>query len=96
MNYSCNPFTLQELYLDGCEAVTDNVFECIELTEEELMLQRQWTQLFITKEENKQQETINITSGIAPSSLDPFEFNTLPQQNSLGVAGAENNNFSSE
>jgi len=53
VNMTCNPFTLQELYLDGCEAVTDFIFECIELSEEEFMLQKQWVQLFLPKEENK-------------------------------------------
>ena len=41
LNNNCNPFVLSELYLDGCEGVNDSCFECLMLTKEEIMLQKQ-------------------------------------------------------
>jgi len=45
LNLSCNPFTLKELYLDGCDAVTDTIFDCLELSKEEKEAQIRWNQL---------------------------------------------------
>ena len=35
INNNCNPFTLSELYLDGCDQLSDDAFECLQLTEAE-------------------------------------------------------------
>jgi hypothetical protein len=42
INLTCNPFTLQELYLDGNESVTDNIFDCLELSEQEKKFSSAW------------------------------------------------------
>lgn len=38
LNKHCNPFILTELYLDGCEGVNDQIFECLELSKQEQKL----------------------------------------------------------
>jgi hypothetical protein len=38
INQNCNPFALKELYLDGCEAVSDSIFDCITSSKEENFL----------------------------------------------------------
>jgi hypothetical protein len=35
LNQVCNPFTLQELYLDGCEEISDESLDCLVMKEEE-------------------------------------------------------------
>jgi hypothetical protein len=30
-----NPFSMKELYLDGCEGLTDDALECLQMNEEE-------------------------------------------------------------
>ena len=35
INQNCNPFTLQELYLDGCEEITDDSLDCLLMKEDE-------------------------------------------------------------
>jgi len=39
LNNNCNPFVLSELYLDGCEGVNDQCFDCLMLTKEEIALE---------------------------------------------------------
>lgn len=41
LNNCCNPFVLSELYLDGCEGVNDQCFECLMLTKEEIALEKE-------------------------------------------------------
>ena len=41
INMNCNPFSLNELYLDGCEGVGDCTFDCLMLSKEEQQLLRQ-------------------------------------------------------
>ena len=38
INMNCNPFSLNELYLDGCEGVGDCTFDCLMLSKEELLM----------------------------------------------------------
>jgi hypothetical protein len=40
LNNNCNPFVLSELYLDGCEGVNDQCFDCLMLTKEEIALEK--------------------------------------------------------
>ena len=35
INLNCNPFTLSELYLDGCDQLSDDAFDCLVLSEAE-------------------------------------------------------------
>ena len=35
LNSTCNPFTLKELYLDGCDGVTDECLDILQLAKEE-------------------------------------------------------------
>jgi len=32
LNNNCNPFCLRELYLDGCENLGDEAFDCLNLS----------------------------------------------------------------
>ena len=41
LNNNCNPFVLSELYLDGCEGVNDQCFDCLMLSKEEIMLEKE-------------------------------------------------------
>lgn len=45
LNNYCNPFVLNELYLDGCEGVNDQCFECLMLSKEEVLLEKENTKL---------------------------------------------------
>ena len=36
INLNCNPFTLSELYLDGCDQLSDDAFDCLVLSEAEV------------------------------------------------------------
>ena len=51
-NSHCNPFILSELYLDGCEGVNDQCFDCLMLSKEEILLE-QLSQKQLIKEESK-------------------------------------------
>lgn len=35
VNQHCNPFTLQELYLDGCDEISDDSLDCLVMKDEE-------------------------------------------------------------
>jgi hypothetical protein len=35
INQHCNPFTLQELYLDGCDEISDESLDCLVMKDEE-------------------------------------------------------------
>ena len=48
INSTCNPFTLQELYLDGNESVTDAIFDCLELSDQEKKFNAAWSQFIIS------------------------------------------------
>lgn len=37
INLNCNPFTLQELYLDGCDLLSDDAFDCLMQSEAEMI-----------------------------------------------------------
>ena len=41
LNQVCNPFTLQELYLDGCEEISDESLECLVMKDDERLFIRQ-------------------------------------------------------
>lgn len=41
INQYCNPFTLQELYLDGCEDITDDSLDCLVMRDEERVFMKQ-------------------------------------------------------
>jgi hypothetical protein len=45
INSNCNPFTLSELYLDGCDLMNDEAFDCLILTEAEIMFNNQFEAL---------------------------------------------------
>ena len=53
INNNCNPFFLEELYLDGCDNVTDHVFDCVEYSLEETQLNKQLIDKITNKEEPK-------------------------------------------
>jgi hypothetical protein len=36
---NCNPFTLSELYLDGCDQLCDDAFDCLVLTDAETSIE---------------------------------------------------------
>jgi hypothetical protein len=38
LNITCNPFTLRELYLDGCDCITDDALEVLSLLPPEKMV----------------------------------------------------------
>lgn len=42
INQHCNPFSLQELYLDGCEEITDDSLDCLVMKEEERAFEKQF------------------------------------------------------
>lgn len=56
---NCNPFTLNELYLDGCEGVGDCTFDCLMLSMEEQMIIRQNNGEPIEEKDCKVTNTIN-------------------------------------
>lgn len=73
---------MKELYLDGCENVNDDLFKCTLLTKEEQNITEQFEQYFKNfqqAEELKNQGEVmpNLTSGIADSSIDPFDINSI-------------------
>ena len=55
LNITCNPFTLKELYLDGCDCITDDALEVLSLlppekaviAQEEIILKNNFTNSFI-------------------------------------------------
>lgn len=49
INNSCNSFFLSELYLDGCENVNDDLFNCIQLSKEEKSLDTHYETFFKNK-----------------------------------------------
>lgn len=55
INNNCNPFTLTELYLDGCENISDEALDCLKLTEQEIELnvifEQHGNELFVKEEE---------------------------------------------
>lgn len=75
ININCNPFSLRELYLDGCEAVSDTIFDCIQLSKEERELDSQLINFTMGKSDD-QIDTQNFSSGIGSGS---FDLNTLAQ-----------------
>ena len=53
LNNNCNPFVLSELYLDGCEGVNDQCFDCLMLTKEEILLEKENLKLSTKGEDNE-------------------------------------------
>jgi len=75
ISLGCNPFTLSELYLDGCDGVTDDAFDCLMLTEAEKEEDNAYVKNFdeLLIEEEKVQQDPNDTSRQEPQeeSKDP-------------------------
>ena len=75
ISLGCNPFTLSELYLDGCDGVTDEAFDCLMLTEAEKEADAAYDKHFdeLLIEEEKPQQDPNDTSRQEPQeeSKDP-------------------------
>lgn len=65
--------------MDGCEHVTDAIFDCVMLQQGEKDLDNQFFEFFTTlprNEEGKQMESQNFTSGNVGSSFE-MEINSL-------------------
>lgn len=56
INMSCNPFTLEELYLDGCEGINDEAFDCLMLTEAENEIEEMYNKQFLQLENQPSEE----------------------------------------
>ena len=68
---NCNPFTLSELYLDGCDQLSDEAFDCLVLSEAEIALEDKDPAIIEEKVEaeklmetllSKEQETVAVNA----------------------------------
>ena len=56
ISQNCNPFYLSELYLDGCDGVNDDLFDCVILSKEEKELKIKYAAFFNGKGKVKAEE----------------------------------------
>ena len=65
LNNNCNPFVLSELYLDGCEGVNDQCFDCLMLTKEEIALEKQNNKFSIGDDDEKDGDNIEAAENLS-------------------------------
>ena len=65
LNNNCNPFVLSELYLDGCEDVNDQCFDCLMLTKEEIALEKQNNKFSIGDDDEKDGDNIEAAENLS-------------------------------
>jgi hypothetical protein len=68
INMSCNPFTLEELYLDGCEGINDEAFDCLMLTEAEIEIEEMYNKQFLHIENQPEEEEKSLEQPILTRS----------------------------